>query len=173
MKSPYTLYKNSALLLSDVAIPRLPKEIIFEGQKLFVKDEFHITLVGARSLASKIDPENQNSIKDQILREFNKFVETTPLEDYKILEELCFVHTDKEKTIIVMAEVPGLDKFFDHLSQKFSVQLPKQQTHVTLYRYPKDFIGVPIPSAEVLESASKIVKLPEIEDKLFYFSKVG
>jgi hypothetical protein len=76
------------------------------------------------------------------------------------------VQIDKEKAIIVMADVTNLDRFFDHLSQKFSLELPRQQAHITLYRYPKDFIGIPIPSAEILQTTSRTVEVPELQKML-------
>lgn len=160
MKYPYTLYKNSSILLSDVSVPQLPEEITFEGQRLYIKDEFHITLVSARHLAEMINPETPDLVVDQILQEFDEFVRTTQLEDHKISSDFRFVQANKEKTIIVMAEVPNLEKFFDRLDQKFSLELPRQQTHVTLYRYPKDFIGIPIPSLEILQAIARPVDIP-------------
>jgi hypothetical protein len=162
MKYPYALYDNSSILLTELVIPELPKELTFKGQKLFVKDEFHITLVSVRHLAEVINPNDSYRAAHQILQEFNKFIETNSLEEYEISSDLRFVQTDREKTIVVMANVSNLDKFFKHLNHKFSVKLPKQQAHVTLYRYPKDFIGIPIPSLEILESISKPIEIPEL-----------
>jgi hypothetical protein len=166
MKYPYTLYKNSSILLSDVAVPKFPEEIVFEGHKLFVKDEFHITLVSGKYLAKFVNPNDEEITLDQILQEFDKFTKTTKLEEYKISNDLRFVQIDKEKAIIVMADVTNLDRFFDHLSQKFSLELPRQQAHITLYRYPKDFIGIPIPSAEILQTTSRTVEVPELQKML-------
>lgn len=170
MKHPYALYSNSSILLSDILVPELPEEVTYEGRKLFVKDEFHITLVSARHLAEIINPDHQDLAVGKILQEFNKFIKTTPLEEYVISKNLRFVQTDKEQTIIVMAEVPNLDSFFTRLSKKFSMELPKQQTHVTLYRYPKDFIGIPIPSREILENLSRTVEMPELSGRLQKFN---
>jgi hypothetical protein len=166
MRHPYTFYQNSSILLSDIAIPRLPEEIVFEGQKLFVKDEFHITLVSASYLAQIIDPHHRGFIVDQISQEFDRFTEATSLEKYKISSDLRFAQTDKEKTIVVMAGVPDLDKFFDYLGEKFSLKLPTQRAHVTLYRYPEDFIGIPIPSAKTLWTISRPIEIPELQELL-------
>lgn len=170
MKYPYALYGNSSILLSDISVPDLPEAIIYEGQKLFVKDEFHITLVSARHLAGIIRLDDQDAVVSEILQKFNEFIETTPLEEYVVSNDLRFVQTDKEQTIVVMAKVPNLDIFFGQISKKFSIDLPKQQTHVTLYRYPKDFIGIPIPSHEILETISEPIEMLELADSSRSFS---
>ncbi|HVV66584.1 MAG TPA: hypothetical protein VHB72_00740 [Candidatus Saccharimonadales bacterium] len=163
MKYPYTLDGNSSILLCDIAVPQLPDKIIFEGQELFVKDEFHITLVGAARLAKIISPDDQGSALDQIIQEFEEFVGVTPLKEYKISNNFRFVEKDERKTIIVMAEVPRIDELFNRLEQKFSLKLPHQQTHVTLYRYPQDIIGIAIPSAEDLQKFSRTIEVQELQ----------
>ncbi|HEY5153009.1 MAG TPA: hypothetical protein VII55_03470 [Candidatus Saccharimonadales bacterium] len=140
----------------------LHEEIEFEGHTLFVKDEFHITLVAAKYLAEMISPNKQAPVINQILLEFDKFTATTPLDKYELSGNLRFAQVGEQKTIILMAKVPNLDQLFEQLSQQFSVELPKQQTHVTLYRYPKDFIGIPIPSPKILEDSSKSIDIPEL-----------
>ncbi len=155
------LYDHSSVLLSDIALTDLPEEVIINGQKLFVKDEFHITLVSARYLAEKIQATDQESVMHQIIEEFDKFTESIPLEKYKISNDFRFVQDRGRITVIVMAKVPKLDKFFESLNQKFSITLPKQQTHVTLYRYPKDFIGIGIPSPEVLANIAEPLEITD------------
>jgi hypothetical protein len=166
MKYPYTLDKNSSILLCDVAISQLPDKIIFEGQELFVKDEFHITLAGATQLAKIISPDDESFVLDQIIHEFDEFIAETSLEEYKISNNFRFAEKDDRKTIIVMAEVPNIGKLFNRLEQKFSRDLPRQQTHVTLYRYPQDFIGIAIPSVEALENFSRPIEFPLLKELL-------
>lgn len=145
--------------MPNIELAILSDEIDFEGHKLFIKDEFHITLLNAKYLAERIDPENREVIIRQILKEFEDFTQTNSFEKYEISNEVRFVQTGEQRTIIVMAQVPNLEKLFRRLSQIFSSELPIQPAHVTLYRYPKDFVGIPINSRELLQEISRSVKI--------------
>jgi hypothetical protein len=162
MKKPHRLYKNSSVLLQDVDVLELPSTIEIDGQTLYIKDEFHITLLGARYLAEWIDPANVETLTGELLQEFDEFVSTNTLENYEINSELRLVKENDQKTIIVLASVQNLDRLFDQLNQKFSMDLPRQISHVTLYRYPKDFVGIPIPSREIFERISEPVSIPSL-----------
>jgi hypothetical protein len=162
MKYQYRLYDHSSVFLADIPVTGLADETIINGQQLFVKDEFHITLVSIRYLAEQIQPANPEPVLHQIIEEFDKFTKKTSLEKYTISNDFRFVQDRGRTTVIVMAEVLNLDKFFERLNQKFSIKLPKQPTHITLYRYPKDFIGIGIPSAEVLANISEPLEITDM-----------
>jgi hypothetical protein len=162
MKYQYRLYDYSSVFLADIPLTGLPEEVTINGQQLFVKDEFHITLVSIRYLAEQIQATNQESVLHQLIEEFETFTEKTSLEKYTISNDFRFVQDKGRTTVIVMAEVLNLDKFFERLNQKFSIKLPKQPTHVTLYRYPKDFIGIGIPSAEVLANIANPLEITDM-----------
>lgn len=160
MQRPYSLYENQSVFLADVAVPPLPETIEFAGQQLFIKDEFHITLLSVQYLARQLAADTAEQVKAQLVEEFEHFVAETPLDQYEITGPLRFVEDEAYKTIIVMVEVPHIEDLFDCLRNKFSANIPTQQTHVTLYRHPKDYIGIAIPSAEVLERTSRIIEVP-------------
>src|SRR5258708_20216009 len=51
---------------------------------------------------------------------------------FRSLGELRVVTKDERKTVVVMCEVPGADKFFDELSRKYGTAIPMQPFHLTL-----------------------------------------
>ncbi len=172
MQKPYGVNDTPSVMLDIPPIIKLPEKIELKGHTLYVKDEFHITLLNVKFLAEIINPTNYETIKNQLLQEFDDFIQTHSLANYTVTNELRFVQENDKKTLVVIAHVDNLDELFELLSQKFSVNLPRQVAHVTLYRHPKNFIGIPINSAEALRSISQPITVPAVESALARIKKI-
>lgn len=164
--SPYAGYDIHYMYLRDLDLGELPTSIEVDGHTLILKSEFHISLVCAVRLAPLINKRGSDKVAAEIIEAFDGFVKEQPLTDYELSGELRLVKRDEKKTVIVMAKVPNLDKFFDSLRRKYNVDLPTQPTHITLYTLPPDNIGIGILSDEELRRDSIPVKIPELEKLL-------
>ncbi len=98
-----------------------------------------------------------------MIKEFEEFTDDNSLENYELTGELRLVKKENLKTVITMAKVPNLDIFFEKLSRKYSLNLPVQATHITLYTFPWDKIGIGILSEEELQNYSKPIDIPELQ----------
>ena len=168
MKSTYGLntYGDGYLQLINLKLGELPKTIEVEGDKMIIKNEFHISLVWIGRLSKMVDERNKDKIKLEMIEEFERFTENNSLIDYKLTGELRLVKKDGLKTVIAMAEVPNLNIFLEKLSEKYGVKLPVQPTHITLYTLPEDKIGIGILSEEELQKYSTEIDIPEFQKLL-------
>lgn len=165
MLSPRHGYVNGYIEISDIDLGELPAEILVGGERLLRKSEFHISLICAKRIAEMIDPSKKESIEQEIVEYFKKFIGEHPLIDFTVLDELHLVKRDTRMTLIVMTKVPDLDTFFKELEQAYSVILPFQPTHITLYTLQPE-TGIGILSQEELARDSEIVTVPVLTGKL-------
>lgn len=163
---PYGLYENGFgyIRLEDLKLSNdFPDSIIIENDRMVKKSEFHISLVWVGRLSEMIDAANKDKIKEDMIEEFEKFSEFNSFEDYELTGELRLLKKSGLKTVIAMAKVPNLEKFFNKLSNKYGVKLPAQPTHITLYTLPADKIGIGILSEEELQEISEPVNIPKLQ----------
>lgn len=168
MQLPYDFYENGFgyIRLENLSLGKLPQKLEINGDELVLKPEFHISLVWAGRLSEIIDVQNKDKIKNEIIREFEKYTEEKSLADYKLTGELRLVEKDSQKTVIAMAKVANLEAFFMKLNQKYNTKLPLQPAHITLYTLPTDKIGIGILSEEELQKYSSTIDIPEIKSTL-------
>lgn len=165
MKSIYNNFENRFLSLKDLSLGELPAELEFEGDRYLIKPEFHITLLAAGQIADMVGGDLEK-MKSQIVKDFEEFTESFDLDNYELTDELRLCDVGGNKTVIVMVKLQGIEKLFEYLSGKYSINLPVQPTHITLYTLPTDTFGIPILSYEELERISKLINIPEIIEKL-------
>lgn len=167
MSDLYNNFENKFITLPSLNIADLPQTWEFNGNEFVVKQEFHITLLNIDYIVEIIGSKNVENLKPEIADEFYKFVSKQPLTQYTLLNELRLVSVAEDnKTIVVMAKLEGIDKFFDNLSEKYGVALPVQPAHITLYTLPTDMFGIPINSYEELEKISEPIDIPELQELL-------
>ncbi len=169
MKLPHSLYENGFdyIRLEDLQLKsQLPEYITIEDEKMVKKPEFHISLVWVGRLSEIVDAANKGKVKRYMIEEFEKFIAINPLDVYELTGELRLVKNNGLKTVIAMAKVPNLEKFFDKLSEKYGVRLPMQPAHITLYTLPSDKVGIGILSDEELQNISEPVNIPGLQSLL-------
>jgi hypothetical protein len=159
----YNNYQNRFIQLANLRIDNLPKKINIDDEEFVIKSEFHITVLAVEQIAQLINADFTEDLKLEIVDYFYNFVKSTPLTNYRLTNELRMVQDGSSKTIIVMAELDDIDMLFLELRNKYSVELPVQPTHITLYTLPSDTFGIPIFSYEELFEISKIINLPELD----------
>jgi hypothetical protein len=156
-------YDNGYISLVNISLDNLPDTISVSGYMLLRKTEFHISLICAKKVAPLIDEDNEDKVEAEIVGKFKEFVTQRPLNDFDLLPNLRFVERDERKTLIVMASMPHLDKFFESLSNDYGVNLPVQPAHITLYTLQPE-TGIGLLSNEELEQYSASVEVSELQD---------
>jgi hypothetical protein len=154
-------YGHGYLAVADIQMQGLPETVEFDGEQLLRKTEFHISLACLKRLAPMINPDQPSIAEAEMLRLFQGFILSEPMNNFELLPELRYVERDKRATIVVMTAVPGLIGYFDLLRQHFDTELPDQPTHISLYTRQPD-AGISISSAEDLASDTRIVIVPEL-----------
>lgn len=158
---------DAGYITLDIPIPDgLPESVDVNGQKLLLKSEFHISLINAKAIAELIDETNKDRIEAEIVEEFKEFIKEYPLDQYKLLNQFRFVQRDIRKTLIILAEVPNLNKFFERIRSKYKKKIPDQPTHITIYTLQPEK-GIGILSEDSLNSESESVEVPELEKSAF------
>jgi hypothetical protein len=115
-----------------VFLKNLPKEIVFQGDTLLLKSDFHVSLVCIGEIIKKHNI-TISDFKNKIINDFCEFSETSNIDKISFTNNFKFATRDDLKSIIVMCKVPNLDKFFDLMNKKYSLNIEYPPTHVTLY----------------------------------------
>jgi hypothetical protein len=165
MKWPHDYFENGYgyIRLEDLNLGDLPRSIKVDGSELVIKPEFHISLVWVGRLKEMVNDPDKEKVKKEMIEEFEEFTKDQPLTDFVLTKELRLVRKEDRKSIIAMAEVPGIDAFFERLSRKYDVNLAVQPTHITLYTLPTDKIGIGILSYGELDAYSEPIDLPDLQ----------
>ncbi len=163
MITPKHNYDDGYIALVNLKLQGLPEYIEVEDTTLFLKSEFHISLLCAKRIAPLIDNKNSAAVEKGLVDDFLSFTRTTPLTNYEITSEFRLVKRDQRKSLIVTVHVPSLDGFFIGLEEKYRSKLPLQPAHITLYTLQPE-AGIGILSDEQLMSESYVVSVPELHN---------
>jgi hypothetical protein len=141
----------------NVCLPvelKLPAQITFDNFTFYAKTEFHCSLICVKCIVKALtenQASNAESLKTQILME----VEAARKENEPVFigykNELRHVTQDDNQSIVILVDIGKLEPIFEHLRDKFQINLPSQPTHVTLYTLIPDK-GIGIYSATALEA---------------------
>lgn len=125
--------------------PLLPETFSYEGTLFEVKQELHVSLIGARNIAEEYD-----ASEEEIIRMVKHFLTYNSVRFEKYTGEFYHCQKAEVHTIIARAYMSSLEELYDELRQlpKLSA-LPSPAPHVTLYKYNHQF-GIAIPNEEVL-----------------------
>lgn len=156
-------YWESYIAYANIKLSGLPLALSIKGHKLLKKEEFHVSLINAIGIANLINPQSVDEIELEIIKEFKNFLKKNKLDKFSLLNKFRFVQKDIKKTVIVMCEIPGAEKFFTLLSKKYKKVLPLQPFHITLYTL-KDGGGIGILSNEELAKFSVPIDIPELQN---------
>ena len=137
-------------------MPELPRVINIDGNNLTLKSSFHVSLICIKDLIPKYQREN---LEEEIIKSFCEFVSENDISFVKFTGEFRLARFQERKAIVARCEVSNLENLSRHLSEKLSIEIPMQPTHVTLYTLQPD-LGVGLNSFEELESKSETINAP-------------
>lgn len=141
-----------------VSFLNLPAIIEVEGLTLYLKTTFHISLVCIGKIIEKhniIIPDFLN----KVVSDFCKFTQANSIDLVRYRDEFKLASENERRSLIVMADVSNLNKFFDLVNNKYNLQLEYQPTHVTLYTLQPDK-GIFLIDPEDIKRLTKPIKNP-------------
>lgn len=138
-----------------------PDKITVNGNELFKKSEFHISIMAIKSLAPLLDPDNVERASELLKQDFLDFASTNDLTSSILTGEYRLVTRDERVTVVAMVDLKGVEELFQYLRQKHNIDFPIQPTHITLYTLRPE-AGIGILSQEQFETDSIAVKIPEL-----------
>ncbi len=166
MSGSYINHKDYSIVLGNLRLPDLPKELEAGDDRFIIKEEFHVTLINLERNAKIVGHGDIQSQKAELINAFYDFVSKSPLTRYELTDDLRLVDVNGNKTIVILVKLEGINDFFAWLSKKYDMKLPIQPTHITLYTLPTDTFGIPIDSYQELAKISEPIDLPEIKKSL-------
>jgi hypothetical protein len=143
LTSPYE-YANGYISL-DVPLIALPPAIDLGGTHYLVKPEFHISLIATKKITPLLISRDGISESDAEAKVAN--IACNIINDIK--PKLTTIGTElriadqperSRRTLVVMADVSGLDEVFARLNHELRINVPTQVAHITLYA----LYGLPI-----------------------------
>jgi len=153
----YTISATNTIGM-PVSLSNLPKELEIEGNKLFAKYSFHVSLVCINEIIKKYKV-SINNFRNEVLGEFCDFVKENPVSLLNYLPDFKFVEEDSLKTVVVMCRVSNLDKFFEILNEKYNLNIEYPPTHVTLYAHD-GATGIFLTDANDIKNLTKPIPNP-------------
>ena len=138
-----------------VLVSGLPEKIEVEGQALFLKTSFHVSLV----CIGKIIEKHNVSIPDfinKIVDDFCEFTRTNNINFLRYRNEFRFASQNDRCSVIAMCDVSNLDKFFQLINQKYGLNIEYPPTHVTIYTLQPDK-GIFITDSKDIRELTKLI----------------
>ncbi|MCM2338854.1 MAG: hypothetical protein NDI62_00130 [Burkholderiales bacterium] len=141
-----------------VSFNNLPNKINFEGNDLFLNDFLHVSLVCIGKIIEK-HVVNISDFKDKIIKDFCEFSSNNEIGPVLYTNEFKFVEKEDKKTIVVMCNVPNLNKFFDLINEKYGLNIEYPPTHVTLYKLANK-LGIFLTDLDDIKNLTKPISNP-------------
>lgn len=151
-------FADRGYIILNTDLPALPKHIKIGQYELNKKDEFHITLVGAKALTHLSAGIDANEAMRDAVKEF---ADVHDLTHFEILNEFRLVKREERVTVIVMIRLEAINELYEFLNKKFAVNLPTQPPHITLYSL-NPHVGISINSIEQLVNDAQVIELSEV-----------
>ncbi len=143
-----------------IVVDDLPEIVEIDGNKLYRKSSFHISLVCVKDILVQ-NPDVEQTIVDA----FCTFAGENDISFVGYTGEFRFAQHEDKKTLVALCEVSNLKTFSEMISNNLGIKIPAQPTHVTLFTLQPD-IGIGLNSDSDMEAKSKKVtdELSDIVD---------
>ncbi|HSX42042.1 MAG TPA: hypothetical protein VLE93_01690 [Candidatus Saccharimonadales bacterium] len=136
-----------------------------DGETLLPKDRFHMSIFCVKKYAPLIAQqtgESEAEVEEQILEEAKRLIETKRVTVKGLREEFRLAEEDEKKTVVVMCDANGLEEFFEGMRKTFSIDIPLQPTHLTLYTRDGG-VGIGLTGNEDVEKLTRLLTTEESE----------
>lgn len=158
MTNHLTYNSEFSVIGLDLELKDLPATIEVEGETLFVKSEFHVTLISPEKITEKTGQDMPN-FYETIETEFKKFIVNQPVELSHFTNKFRLAAQAERKTVIALCEVFNLDAFFALINEKYNLSLEYPPLHVTLYTLQPD-IGIFVINKADIENLTQPIEHP-------------
>lgn len=145
-------------IVLPISLENLPNEIIFQENTFLLKSDLHVSLVCIGEIIKKhniIIPD----FEAKIINDFCEFSQTNNVETITHTNDFKFAARDDLKSIIVMCHITNLDKFFNLINQKYSLNMEYPPTHITLYT-PSSRLGIYLTDSNDINNLTIPIKNP-------------
>lgn len=151
----YTISVTNTITL-PVSLENLPNKVIINGNNLFLKPSFHVSLVCINEIIRKHNI-SISGFKDSVIKDFCDFIGTNDINLLNYLNDFKFAQENELKTVVVICKVSSLDKFFEIINKKYGLEIEYPPTHVTLYA---STIGIFLTDANDIQNLTKPIPSP-------------
>jgi len=162
MITKYHNYDDGYIALANIRLKNTPDKLLINGNELYKKSEFHISIMAVVELAPLLDPEDIERASELLKQDFLDFVATNDMTQFTLTGEYRLVTRDDRMTLVAMVDLQGIEELFEYLRRKYYIDFPTQPTHITLYTLQPG-AGIGILSREELENDSVSVEIPELQ----------
>ncbi len=139
----------------------IPETITVEGQTLYRKSSFHVSLVCVKDLVSANAVNgNDEVIEQSILDCFCSAIKSIDISFLNFSGEPRLAKDGERVTVVALCDVSGMQELVKYFTHNLNIQLPEQPTHVTLYTLQPD-AGIGLNSPEDMRSKSTQIEVPE------------
>ena len=149
--------KNDVIYL-PVTISGLPKTIEIKGNILYLKNEFHVSLVCVNVIQEKYNF-NITDFLNKVVSDFSEFIKNNNIELLHFNNDFKFAEENDLKSVIVTCEVLNINKFYDFINSKYGLNLEYPPTHVTLYAL-ENGIGIYLVNSNDIKSLTAPIENP-------------
>ncbi len=156
-------YDNGYISLVNLMLRNVPEMITVDDYELTRKSEFHISVMALKHLAPMLGVNDEAAASSQLKQDFLDFSKTHSLDNFRLIGEYRLVKRDERVAVVSMVELENIDKLFDYLRTKYSVDFPTQPTHITMYTLQPE-AGIGILSSDELTRDSVAVNVPALTD---------
>lgn len=143
-----------------ILLSNIPETIEVEGQILFMKTTFHVTLVAIEKIIEKYGVTVPGFL-EEVTGDFCEFVREHEVRFTGFREEWRFAFQGEKRSLVVMCSVSNLNTFFERLNAKYDLHVEYPPTHVTLHTFQRDR-GIFLTDQDDIENMTKQVENPGI-----------
>jgi hypothetical protein len=154
-------YDHGYISLVEIQLGNMPEQIVVEGNSLFRKEEFHVSIMAIKNLAPLLNSTNSEEAAERLKDSFLEFEKTHNLTKFNLTGQFRLVKRDERITVVAMVELEGVEELFAFLREKHGVEFPTQPTHITIYTLQPE-AGIGILSEDEMKRDSITVELPEL-----------
>lgn len=133
----------------------LPATFMVEGEALFKKDRFHVSLLCVKNILAA-NPD----IEAEVLRHFCDFIQEHQVQFAGFTKEFRLAEADERKSVVALCQVSNLHKLAAYLNEKIGVTIAPQPAHVTIYTLQAN-AGIGLNSPEEMAEKTEQIEVPE------------
>ncbi|MFA6251113.1 MAG: hypothetical protein WC603_00575 [Candidatus Paceibacterota bacterium] len=150
------IYGDDTILL-PISL-NLPSKINFEGDTFVINTFLHVSLVCIEKIIEKYNV-SLLDFENKIINDFCEFIQKNEIKKVNYTNDFKIAFKRDKKTIVVMCDVPNLNKFFDLINKKYGLNIEYPPLHVTLYTLPGK-LGIFLTNSDDIQKLTKSIPNP-------------
>ena len=171
MNTSETFLRAAALYLIEaetaiVPLPflELPRQLELLGEHWVRKAEFHLTALHVETVVRRVQAQrggSESQARADVHAALVPMTRTDEVSEVRLRQELRVVRARGERTIVVMADAPGVEHLHARLAAALGVELDPPPAHVTIYTGPDARGGIGLHTQLDLRELSEPLPPPD------------